>query len=78
MLALKAVTYFRTLEEAAALAEANKRVSNILAKSANVKLNDTVLASVLKAPEEVQLAANLSVYYKISWRHYLERKYQEA
>lgn len=75
---VKAVTYFRTLEEAAALAEANKRVSNILAKSADVKLNDKVLASVLKAPEEVQLAANLSVLQDKLAPLFAERKYQEA
>ena len=33
---MKAVSHFRTLEAAAALAAANKRVSNILAKSAPV------------------------------------------
>lgn len=75
---VKAVTYFRTLDEASALAEANKRVSNILAKSADVKLNDTVLASVLKAPEEVQLAANLSVLQDKLAPLFAERKYQEA
>ncbi|MBI6406657.1 glycine--tRNA ligase subunit beta [Proteus sp. PR00208] len=75
---VKAVTYFRTLEEASALAEANKRVSNILAKSADVKLNDTVLASVLKAPEEVQLAANLSVLQDKLAPLFAERQYQEA
>ncbi|UNK28135.1 glycine--tRNA ligase subunit beta [Serratia plymuthica] len=57
---VKAVTYFRTLEEAAALAAANKRVSNILAKSTDT-LNDRVHASVLKEAAEIQLATHLVV-----------------
>ncbi|MCC3748403.1 glycine--tRNA ligase subunit beta [Rouxiella badensis] len=57
---VKAVTYFRTLDEAATLAAANKRVSNILAKS-NEALYDQVHASVLKEPSEVKLATHLVV-----------------
>jgi glycyl-tRNA synthetase beta chain len=57
---VKAVTYFRTLDEAATLAAANKRVSNILAKS-NEALYDQVHASVLKEPSEVTLATHLVV-----------------
>ncbi|MDE9590684.1 glycine--tRNA ligase subunit beta, partial [Xenorhabdus bovienii] len=45
---MKAVTHFRTLDQAVSLAAANKRVSNILAKSEE-KLNDSVQVSVLKA-----------------------------
>ncbi|WP_346826632.1 glycine--tRNA ligase subunit beta [Serratia inhibens] len=57
---VKAVTHFRTLEEAAALAAANKRVSNILAKSTDT-LNDRVHAAVLKEAAEIQLATHLVV-----------------
>ncbi|WP_145931825.1 glycine--tRNA ligase subunit beta [Yersinia bercovieri] len=57
---VKAVTYFRTLDAAAALAAANKRVSNILAKSTDT-LNDHVRASVLKDPAELKLATHLVV-----------------
>lgn len=57
---VKAVTHFRTLPAAEALAAANKRVANILNKS-DEKLNDNVAATVLKAPEEVTLAAHLVV-----------------
>lgn len=57
---VKAVTYFRTLDEAATLAAANKRVSNILAKSSDV-LYDQVHASVLKEPAELKLATHLVV-----------------
>ncbi|WP_250220275.1 hypothetical protein, partial [Escherichia coli] len=48
---MKAVSHFRTLEAAAARAAANKRVSNILAKSYQV-LSDRVNAYSLKKPEE--------------------------
>lgn len=57
---VKAVSHFRTLEAAAALAAANKRVSNILAKSTET-LNDSVRASVLKDAAEIQLATHLVV-----------------
>lgn len=57
---VKAVTYFRTLDAAAALAAANKRVSNILAKSTDT-LNDYVHASILKEPAELKLATHLVV-----------------
>ncbi|UJD87325.1 glycine--tRNA ligase subunit beta [Rahnella aquatilis] len=57
---VKAVSYFRTLDEAATLAAANKRVSNILAKSTDV-LFDHVHASVLKEPAELKLATHLVV-----------------
>ncbi|WP_140186277.1 glycine--tRNA ligase subunit beta [Providencia stuartii] len=74
---VKAVSHFRTLEDAAALAAANKRVSNILSKS-NEKLSDKVLASVLKAPEEVKLATHLVVLQEKLEPMFAERKYQEA
>lgn len=74
---VKAVSHFRTLEDAAALAAANKRVSNILSKS-NEKLSDKVLASVLKAPEEVKLATHLVVLQEKLEPMFAERNYQEA
>jgi len=57
---VKAVSYFRTLDEAATLAAANKRVSNILAKSSDTLL-DHVHASVLKEAAELKLATHLVV-----------------
>ncbi len=57
---VKAVSYFRTLDEAATLAAANKRVSNILAKSSDTLL-EHVHASVLKEPAELKLATHLVV-----------------
>ncbi|WP_273839033.1 glycine--tRNA ligase subunit beta [Providencia rettgeri] len=74
---VKAVTHFRTLEEAQALAAANKRVSNILSKS-DEKLSDTVLASVLKTPEEVKLATHVVVLQDKLAPMFAERNYQEA
>ncbi|HEI8463049.1 TPA: glycine--tRNA ligase subunit beta [Morganella morganii] len=74
---MKAVTHFRTLEEAAALAAANKRVSNILSKS-NDALNDTVLASLMNAPEEIRLAAYVTDLKTQLAPLYAEGKYQEA
>ncbi|WP_368897324.1 glycine--tRNA ligase subunit beta [Morganella morganii] len=74
---MKAVTHFRTLEEAAALAAANKRVSNILSKSDDA-LNDTVLASLMNAPEEIRLAAYVTDLKTQLVPLYAEGKYQEA
>ncbi|MDE9493976.1 glycine--tRNA ligase subunit beta [Xenorhabdus bovienii] len=74
---MKAVTHFRTLDEAVSLAAANKRVSNILAKSEE-KLNDSVLASVLKAAEEIQLATHLVVLKDKLAPLFAEGNYQDA
>lgn len=74
---MKAVTHFRTLDEAATLAAANKRVSNILSKSDDV-LNDTVLASLMNAPEEIRLAAYVTDLKTQLAPLYAEGKYQEA
>ncbi|MBE8596071.1 glycine--tRNA ligase subunit beta [Xenorhabdus sp. BG5] len=74
---MQAVTHFRTLDAAVSLAAANKRVSNILAKSAE-PLNDTVLASVLKAAEEIQLATHLVVLKEKLAPLFAEGNYQEA
>ncbi|NHB90183.1 glycine--tRNA ligase subunit beta [Photorhabdus tasmaniensis] len=74
---VKAVTHFRTLDEATALAAANKRVSNILAKSEEA-LNEKVSASVLKAPEEVRLATHLVVLQDKLAPLFAEGRYQEA
>ncbi|HGN1707315.1 TPA: glycine--tRNA ligase subunit beta [Providencia rettgeri] len=74
---VKAVTHFRSLEEAQALAAANKRVSNILSKSEE-KLADTVLASVLKTPEEVKLATHVVVLQDKLAPMFAGRNYQDA
>ncbi|MGL5388746.1 MAG: glycine--tRNA ligase subunit beta [Enterobacterales bacterium] len=74
---VKAVTHFRTLEAAAALAAANKRVSNILAKSTDTLL-DHVHASVLKEPAELKLATHLVVLRDKLEPFFAEGRYQEA
>lgn len=74
---VKAVSHFRTLPEAAALAAANKRVSNILAKSTEV-LGDHVHASVLKEAAEIKLATHLVVLRDKLEPLFAEGRYQEA
>lgn len=74
---VKAVSHFRTLESALALAAANKRVSNILAKS-DETLNDHVHASVLKEAEEIRLATHLVVLRDKLEPFFAEGRYQEA
>lgn len=74
---VKAVSHFRTLDEAAALAAANKRVSNILAKSTET-LNDSVRASVLKDAAEIQLATHLVVLREKLQPYFAAGNYQEA
>ncbi|KAB7894749.1 glycine--tRNA ligase subunit beta [Rouxiella sp. S1S-2] len=74
---VKAVSYFRTLDEAATLAAANKRVSNILAKSTEA-LYDHVHASVLKESAEVKLATHLVVLRDKLEPLFAAGQYQEA
>ena len=74
---VRAVTYFRTLDAAASLAAANKRVSNILAKATDT-LNDDVRASVLKEATEIQLATHLTVLRDKLQPLFAEGRYQEA
>lgn len=74
---MKAVSHFRNLEAAAALAAANKRVSNILAKSTET-LSDAVRASVLKEAEEIRLATHLVVLRDKLQPYFAEGRYQEA
>ncbi len=74
---MKAVSHFRTLEEASALAAANKRVSNILAK-ATEPLNDIVHASVLKEAAEIELARHLVVLRDKLQPYFADGRYQEA
>ena len=74
---MKAVSHFRTLEAASALAAANKRVSNILAKS-DETLQDHVRASVLKEAEEMDLARQLVILRDKLEPFFAEGRYQEA
>lgn len=74
---VKAVSHFRTLDAAAALAAANKRVSNILAKSTDT-LNERVAASVLKDATEIQLATHLVVLRDKLAPYFAAGNYQDA
>ena len=56
---VKAVSHFRTLDAAQALAAANKRVSNILAKF-DGKLKDSVDSALLQDAAEQQLAEQVA------------------
>lgn len=60
---VRAVSYFRTLEEAAALTVANKRISNILAKSKD-PIRADLQASMLREPAEIRLATHLELLRK--------------
>ncbi|MFP1799911.1 glycine--tRNA ligase subunit beta [Lonsdalea quercina] len=74
---VKAVSHFRSLEQAVALAAANKRVSNILAKSTE-SLNDSVQAALLKEKEEIQLATYVTALNSKLAPWFAEGRYQEA
>jgi glycyl-tRNA synthetase beta chain len=74
---MKAVSHFRTLEAASALAAANKRVSNILAKSEET-LNDRVNSATLKEPEEIALALQVVVLRDKLEPVFAAGRYQEA
>ncbi|MGB0360586.1 MAG: glycine--tRNA ligase subunit beta, partial [Endozoicomonas sp.] len=55
-LRIKAITRFNTMNEANALAAANKRVSNILAKAGNITIPETLDFSLLTETAEKKLA----------------------
>ncbi|WP_440866402.1 glycine--tRNA ligase subunit beta [Symbiopectobacterium purcellii] len=74
---VKAVSHFRSLEAATALAAANKRVSNILAKATDT-LNANVDAALLKEKEEVQLATYVIALESKLAPWFAEGRYQEA
>ena len=74
---MKAVSHFRTLEQATSLAAANKRVSNILAKS-DESLNDSVQAALLKENEEIKLATYVSALTSKLAPYFAEGRYQDA
>ena len=73
---VKAVTHFRTLPEASSLAEANKRVSNILSK-ANVEIPDTINASLLEAGAEGELAKQIAILSDKLAPYFNEGRYQD-
>ena len=74
---LAAVRAFAALPEAASLAAANKRIGNILKKSAG-SAGDNFQHSLLRDPEEKLLAEQLGVVLQVAERHYGEGDYQSA
>ncbi|RLR17906.1 glycine--tRNA ligase subunit beta, partial [Sodalis-like symbiont of Bactericera trigonica] len=74
---VRAVSYFRTLEEAASLAAANKRVSNILAKSDD-PVHEDLQTSVLKDPAEITLATHFVVLREKIQPLFEAGRYQDA
>ncbi len=74
---VKAVNHFRTLDEASALAAANKRVSNILNKQ-GVEGTAEINSALLAEETEKTLAAAIESQKAILAPLFAEGKYQEA
>lgn len=74
---IKAVTHFRTLPAAVSLAEANKRVSNILSKAV-VNIPENVNASLLEAGAEGELAKKVAILADKLEPYFNHGQYQEA
>ena len=74
---VKAVSYFRTLDAAEALAAANKRVSNILAKF-DGQLKDSVDATLLKDEAELVLAQQVAAMETKLAPLFASGEYQQA
>jgi glycyl-tRNA synthetase beta chain len=74
---VNAVTHFRTLPEASSLAEANKRVSNILSKIENA-IPDNINASLLESGHEAELAMQIAVLTDKLAPYFSEGRYQDA
>ncbi|MGK2946097.1 MAG: glycine--tRNA ligase subunit beta, partial [Candidatus Malihini olakiniferum] len=74
---VKAVSHFRSLDAATALATANKRVSNILAKSTDM-LKGNVDVSLLTEKEEIQLITYVTALESKLMPWFAEGYYQEA
>ena len=74
---VKAVNHFRTLPVALSLAEANKRVSNILSK-AQVIIPEHINAALLEAGAEGELAKHVVVLTDKLAPYFNQGRYQEA
>lgn len=74
---VNAVTHFRTLPEAYSLAEANKRVSNILSKSENA-IPENINASLLETGAESELAMQIAILTDKLAPYFTEGRYQDA
>ncbi|MDF7666399.1 glycine--tRNA ligase subunit beta [Orbaceae bacterium ESL0727] len=74
---IKAVSYFRNLPEAASLADANKRVSNILTKAA-MTIPEKVNTSLLSAGAEGELAKRVAILGDKLEPYFEQGHYQDA
>ncbi|WP_392562983.1 glycine--tRNA ligase subunit beta [Orbus sturtevantii] len=74
---VKAVTHFKTLPAATSLAEANKRVSNILSK-ANVAIADKINTSILEEGAEGELVKSIVILSDKLEPYFAQGRYQEA
>ncbi|RKS85067.1 glycyl-tRNA synthetase beta chain [Orbus hercynius] len=74
---VKAVTHFRTLPAASSLAEANKRVSNILSK-ANAVIPEKINAALLEEGAEGELAKHVAILTDKLEPYFNRGQYQEA
>nr|WP_218056553.1 glycine--tRNA ligase subunit beta [Gilliamella apicola] len=74
---VKAVTYFRTLPESSSLAEANKRVSNILSKT-EMAIPEKVNVALLEAGAEGELAKQVAILTDKLEPYFNEGRYQDA
>lgn len=74
---VKAVSYFRKLPEAASLAEANKRVSNILSKAGLIIPNE-VNSTLLDVDAEKELSKQVSELSNKLAPYFIEGHYQTA
>lgn len=74
---VKAVSHFRTLPAALSLAEANKRVSNILSK-AEVIIPEHVNVALLEAGAEGELAKQVAILTDKLAPYFNEGRYQDA
>ncbi|SCB85741.1 glycyl-tRNA synthetase beta chain [Gilliamella intestini] len=74
---VKAVTHFRTLPEAASLAEANKRVLNILSK-ANIAIPEKINVALLEEGAEGELAKQVAILTDKLVPYFNNGHYQDA
>lgn len=75
---VQAVHRFSQLPEAAALASANKRVSNILAKQESIDALPALQVSLLSEPAEQELARQVAAQEQIVQPLFAARKYREG
>lgn len=74
---IRAVSHFRELEQASSLAAANKRVSNILAKSSE-QVEQPFQVALLEEDAEIQLATHVQALSSKLQPYFADGRYQDA